>query len=83
MEVFRAALRCVYFTLKFTRIHTTNIKDSQIVAVFHLILDSNQISSQIPEKLKLLALQTVRELTQTGFHMMLDPPLISMLMRYL
>ena len=79
---YQTALKMVYLTLKYTKIHTSDVtKSNKIITVLHTILNE---SSNADEKLKLLALKTLRELAASGYHMVLiDASVISLLTRYL
>ena len=81
-KTYQTGLRAVYQTLKFTKIHTMALTEqNRIVAVLQSILSEQSLHH---EKLKLLALKTLRELACSGYHMvLLDMSLLSMLMRYL
>ena len=82
-ETYLTVFRAIYLTLKYTKIHNQNItENNKIITVIQLILSELQTFSN--EKLKLLALKTLRELAANGYHMvLLDMSLLSTLMRYI
>lgn len=80
LQVLRVALRCVYSTIHFTKVHSNAITEARIVQVLQMIVDRDGLS----EKLKLLALQALREFAVSGYHMMLmDLSLINTLLKFL
>jgi hypothetical protein len=80
MQLLRVALRCVYQTLHFTKIHSNAITEARMIPVLQMIIEKEGVH----EKLKLLALQTLRELAINGYHtILLDMTLINRLLRFL
>jgi len=79
MNVFQAALKCVYKTVKNTKLHTSDMISVKIINVLQMILEQSA-----DEKLKVLALQTLRELAAGGFHIhLVDIQLFNTLFKFI
>lgn len=80
IELLRVALRCVFLTLRYTKMHSSSITEAKLIAVLQTIIEKDGVQ----DKLRLLALQTLRELAVGGYHtMLLDMSLLSRLLRFL
>lgn len=80
MELLRVALRVVYQTLRCTKIHSNAIIEARTISLLQLVIDKDGVH----DKLKLLAMQTLRELAVGGYHtMLLDTTLVNRLLKYL
>lgn len=62
-----AALKCIYLTVKATKIHNSTLVQTKVVGVMQAILEWQSAD----DKIKLIALQSLRELASGGYHMAL------------
>jgi len=79
-EVYTAALICFYHTVKSTKIHTNTLIQCKAITLLEAILNWEGAD----DKMKLLAMQTLREIASGGFHMaLLEIPLINTIHRFI
>lgn len=75
-----AAIKCIFSTLKATKIHHSTLVQTKIVGVLQAILEWQSAD----DKMRLYALLSMRELAQGGYHMaLLDFTVIATLHKFL
>lgn len=80
MQLLRVAMRVVYQTLHNTKLHSNSINEARLIPVLQLVIEKDGVH----DKLKLLALHTLRELAVSGYHtILLDMTLINRLLKFL
>ncbi len=78
-----AALKCVYNTAHACKTHNSTLVQTRQVGVLQAILELKPPDNVEIDKMRLVALLTMRELVQGGYHMaLLDPTVVNTLLRY-